>query len=104
VQAPEVDDFALLRESDEKVDSDMWSDGVEVAAFQENASGPVERKWRKLPSMLEPVAQLMDRLTKRTVPTIVFCNTVPSCRAVEFHLRENGYQAVAYYGPMHPKV
>lgn len=37
-------------------------------------------------------------------PTMVFCNTVPSCRAVEHYLAEQGFRTVPYHGGVPPKV
>ena len=36
--------------------------------------------------------------------TIVFCNTIPSCRAVEHHLANSGFASVGYHGSILPEV
>lgn len=37
-------------------------------------------------------------------PTLIFCNTVDSCRAVDYFLRENGIRSVNYHGEIPPKL
>ena len=37
-------------------------------------------------------------------PTMVFCNTLPSCRAVEHYLAEQGFRTVPYHGGIPAKV
>lgn len=37
-------------------------------------------------------------------PTIVFCNTVSSCCAVQHHLEERGFSTLAFHGNLPPKL
>jgi superfamily II DNA/RNA helicase len=53
-----------------------------------------------------PDATQVDGVMFHVPATIVFCNTVPACRAVEIALCEAGFAAVGYHGavPSHSRA
>ena len=53
----------------------------------------------------EKLASLLDVVTPlKNLPTIIFCHSASSCRAVLHCLRESGLDASGYFGDEHAKV
>eukprot|EP00239_Pterosperma_sp_CCMP1384_P003682 CAMPEP_0197861760 /NCGR_PEP_ID=MMETSP1438-20131217/38018_1 /TAXON_ID=1461541 /ORGANISM="Pterosperma sp., Strain CCMP1384" /LENGTH=604 /DNA_ID=CAMNT_0043479047 /DNA_START=361 /DNA_END=2175 /DNA_ORIENTATION=+ len=48
----------------------------------------------------EYLRMLLDQIEKKHARIMIFCNTLPSCRAVEHNLKEAGYQTYNYHGEM----
>eukprot|EP00455_Lapot_gusevi_P036129 TRINITY_DN400_c0_g1_i2.p1 TRINITY_DN400_c0_g1~~TRINITY_DN400_c0_g1_i2.p1 ORF type:complete len:919 (+),score=193.38 TRINITY_DN400_c0_g1_i2:75-2831(+) len=44
------------------------------------------------------------KLSLKVAPTVVFCNTVDSCRATEFALAEPGFSVTGYHGDIPPNT
>eukprot|EP00238_Polyblepharides_amylifera_P002626 CAMPEP_0196578182 /NCGR_PEP_ID=MMETSP1081-20130531/7131_1 /TAXON_ID=36882 /ORGANISM="Pyramimonas amylifera, Strain CCMP720" /LENGTH=605 /DNA_ID=CAMNT_0041897317 /DNA_START=222 /DNA_END=2039 /DNA_ORIENTATION=+ len=55
-------------------------------------------------SKLEHLRQVVNRDVKSGKRTMIFCNTVDSCRAVEHYMQENGYSTLCYHGDMPKEV
>ena len=50
------------------------------------------------------LGEVLGADSRRAQKTLVFCNTVDSCRAVEHYAREEGLAAVCYHGDMPPEA
>jgi superfamily II DNA/RNA helicase len=52
---------------------------------------------------LEVLKRVLERFKARQLSTLVFCNTVASCRAVEYALNETEIGVLSYHGDLNSK-
>ncbi len=87
---------------EERVSTQLGKDWKE-AANDEGYDLPNEIDWSKQVHM--HISEQHERVYRPVAePTMVFCNTVPSARAVEHYLSENGFKTTNYHGSIPPQV
>ncbi|KAL7573442.1 hypothetical protein ACA910_013759 [Epithemia clementina (nom. ined.)] len=59
------------------------------------------RRVSHLPAALQ---ESTSRTTKSTALTMIFCNTAPSCRAVQYALSEAGIDSLSYHGELNSSM
>jgi len=88
-----VDDESAMAEEDDGYTSDVSRDELELEEE--------EQPTRSGKSVAPSVGSLNTEVKE---PTLIFCNTVPSCRAVEHRLTELGFKTTSYHGLVPSKV
>ena len=53
---------------------------------------------------LNELTQILKDNISDTSPVMIFCNSSKSCRAVDYHLNENGFNATSLHSGIPPKV